>query len=74
MNGLKTMFLPSSTIFSFLILNMNILKKLGMNGACLIGEKDFWKEKKTCPLGYFECFKHIKGLLKDNVFEWNFYH
>jgi len=50
MNGLKTMFLPSSTIFSFLVLNMNILKKLGMNGACLIGEKDFWKEKKHVHL------------------------
>jgi hypothetical protein len=35
-------------------------------------KKDFWSGKPTYPHVFFECFKHIKGLLKHCEFSWKF--
>jgi hypothetical protein len=53
----------------------NILKfteKLKWFGEHLIRKKNFWNKKTTCPHACFECFKHIKGLLKHGEFSWKF--
>ncbi len=35
-------------------------------------EKKNWNKKTTCPHGFIECFKHIKGCLKHGEFSWQF--
>jgi hypothetical protein len=45
-----------------------IQKKLKTFGAHLIRKKTFEKIKSTIHILFFECFKHIKELLKHNEF------
>jgi hypothetical protein len=47
---------------------MNIEKIIGHEWCMFDKGKGLLKKKKrTYPHCYFECFKHIKGLLKHNV-------
>jgi len=41
----KPLWTPISSPIILLIMNMNSLKKLGINSSYLIRQKDFWKNK-----------------------------
>jgi hypothetical protein len=47
---------------------LKFTKKLKQFGEHLVREKDFSYRKTTCPHGFLECFKHIKGVLKHGEF------
>jgi len=51
---------------------LKFIKKLKPFGEHLIREEDFWSKKTTCSHVIFECFKHIKGLLKHGEISWKF--
>jgi len=55
---------------SFLVEYIKVSKKIEMFGWNLIRKKNFWNKITTCPHVFFECFKHIKRLLKHNEFSW----
>ncbi len=51
---------------------LNFTKKLKWLGELLIRKKTFETKKTTCPHAFLECFKHIKGCLKQGEFSWKF--
>jgi hypothetical protein len=65
-------FLNVWTHGSLLVEYIKVHKKIENIWWTFIKEKNFWYKKTTCPHDFFECFKHIKGLLKHGEFSWKF--